>query len=47
MTVTENFGSGADETSLATTNEGSVDVVNEASDPLGAGWSVGGLQKLS
>jgi hypothetical protein len=47
MTVTENFGSGADETSLTTTNEGSVNVVNESTDPLGAGWSVGGLQKLS
>jgi YD repeat-containing protein len=74
MTVTENFGSSADEasvtslsgsggtsgdggtsggggagcvTSLTSTNEGSVNVVNEASDPLGAGWSVGGLQKLS
>jgi hypothetical protein len=26
---------------------GSVNVVNESSDPLGAGWSIGGLQKLS
>jgi hypothetical protein len=35
------------ETSLTTTNQGNVNVVNTASDPLGAGWSVGGLQKIS
>ena len=32
---------------MTTTDEGSVNVVNESSDPLGAGWSVGGLQQLS
>ena len=42
-----NFGSGTDETSVTRTAQGSVNVVNEASDPLGAGWSVGGLQQLS
>ena len=47
MTVTENFGSGGSEVSLTTTAEGSVNVVNESSDPLGAGWSIGGLQQLS
>ena len=47
MTVTENFGSGEDETSITSTDVGSVNVVNESSDPLGAGWSVGGLQQLS
>jgi hypothetical protein len=47
MTVTENFGSGSNEVSMVTTAQGSVNVVNAASDPLGAGWSVGGLQKLS
>ena len=47
MTVTENFGSGEDEVSLTSTDVGSVNVVNESSDPLGAGWSVGGLQQLS
>ena len=47
MTVTENFGSGDDETSITMTAEGNVNVVNESSDPLGAGWSVGGLQQLA
>jgi hypothetical protein len=47
MTVTENFGSGSSETSLTSTDQGYVNVVNAASDPLGAGWSVGGLQHLS
>ena len=46
MTVTENFGSGIN-VSITTTDEGNVNVVNESSDPLGAGWSVGGLQQLS
>ena len=32
---------------MTTTAEGNVNVVNESSDPLGAGWSVGGLQQLS
>ena len=43
MSVTEHFGS----TSITTSNEGNVNVVNSASDALGAGWSVGGLQQLS
>ena len=36
MTVTENFGSGEDETSITSRMSGSVNVVNESSDPLGA-----------
>ena len=47
MTVTENFGSGDDETSITMTAEGNVNVVNESSDPFGHGWSVGGLQQLA
>ena len=47
MTVTENFGSEDDRRRVTTTDQGSVNVVNESSDPLGAGWSVGGLQQLS
>ena len=47
MTVTEHFGS----TSITTTNEGNLNVVNPGIDPysnyLGVGWSVGGLQRLS
>ena len=47
MSVTEDFGSGSDMTQITTSNEGYVNVVNSASDPMGAGWSVGGLQQLS
>jgi RHS repeat-associated protein len=47
MTVTENFGSGTGEISMVTTALGSVNVVNAASDPLGAGWSAAGLQKIA
>ena len=32
---------------LTSTDQGYVNIVNETSDPLGAGWSVGGLQKVS
>jgi len=46
MTVTENFGT-LSPSSVTMTSEGSVDVVNESNDALGAGWSVGGLQHLS
>jgi len=35
------------ELGISSTDQGYVNVVNEASDPLGAGWSVGGLQHLS
>jgi hypothetical protein len=47
MTVTKNWGTGLSEISLTGTYQGSVNVVNTASDPLGAGWSVGGLHQLS
>ena len=47
MTITENFGSGSSEVSLTSTDMGYVNIVDATSDPLGAGWSVGGLQKVS
>lgn len=47
MTVTENFGPGAGVSSITITAQGYANVVNAASDPLGAGWSVGGVQQLS
>ena len=47
MSVTEDFGTGSDMTEITTSNEGNVNVVNSASDSLGAGWSIGGLQQLS
>ena len=47
ITVTEDFGTGMDETSITTTNEGNLNVVNASSDSYGAGWSIGGLQQLA
>ena len=47
MTVTEDFGTGMGMTAITSSNEGYVNVVNSASDAMGAGWSVGGLQQLS
>ena len=47
MTVTEDFGSDPGAVSITGTNVGSVNVVNAAGDPLGAGWSIGGLQQLA
>ncbi len=46
MTVTENFGTEVI-TAVTFVAQGSVNVVDESSDPLGAGWSIGGLEKLS
>ncbi len=46
MTLTEHFGSGSGSYMLQTIADGNVNVVNETSDPLGAGWSVGGLEHL-
>ena len=48
MTVSETFAAllgspGIPMTVITTTNQGYVNVVNAASDPFGAGWSVGGL----
>ncbi len=34
-------------TAITSSNEAYVNVVNSASDALGAGWSVGGLQQIS
>jgi len=43
MTVTEHFGSSS---SIDVAAAGYVDVVNNSTGALGAGWSVGGLQKI-
>jgi RHS repeat-associated protein len=43
MTITEHFGSS---TSFDIVGEGIVDVVNNSSGALGAGWTVGGLQTI-
>ena len=47
MTVTKYYGTGAQQTALAETVTGTVDVVNAAASAYGAGWSVGGLQQVS
>jgi RHS repeat-associated protein len=47
MKVTEHFGAGAHRGAVTTFEQGYVNVVNESSDPMGAGWSVGGLQQVS
>ena len=46
MTVTEHFGS-EDTASITTHDSGYVNIVNNSSDAMGAGWSVGGLQAVS
>jgi hypothetical protein len=47
LRLTENFGTGPGMTSITTSNEGFVNFDNAASDAMGAGWSVGGLQHVS
>ena len=44
MSVTQNYSGGA---TASSTLQGDVDVANAAASPLGAGWSIGGLQQLS
>jgi len=44
MSVTQNYSGGA---STSSSLQGDVDVINAAASPLGAGWSIGGLQQLS
>ncbi len=46
MAITENFGT-LSPSSITTNYEGSINVVNATNTPVGAGWSVGGLQHLS
>jgi YD repeat-containing protein len=47
MTETETFGTGSSAIQMTTENTGYANVVNQSSDPMGAGWSVGGLQTIS
>src|SRR5262249_27485592 len=47
MTVTERVGSGPGAPMRTTVARGQVDVVNNATDALGAGWTIGGLQPIS
>jgi RHS repeat-associated protein len=45
MTVTQHFGV-EPQVAMSTGYAGTVDVINASASPLGAGWSVGGLQRV-
>ena len=46
ITAVEEYGPEFQDVTITSVDQGYVNVVNSASDPLGAGWSVGGLQHV-
>ncbi len=45
ITVTETFGTGSSAVTTTSTDQGSINIVNDSTNAVGAGWSIGGLQK--